>query len=176
MKKLLPYLIRGFFLLLLLPGNILLCWMAYQELPKRYHADFFGDDPGVSRQAFFAAELKNGAKVAAQYGDVSQLDVRMDHILFTLNGGSWLPCVCRTNFDGSWFQDLFRPASVAIYRDTAYIDHNGDCQFDEMHDPEQGLFIRLNGAWRKCRSIEKYRKAFLSDGGIYIWDGTNWIR
>lgn len=175
MKKMMPYLIRGFFLLLLLPGNILLCRMACQKLQKHYHADFFGDDPVFSRQAFFAAELANGVKFAAQYGDMTQLDARMDDILVTLHGGSWLPCVCRTNLDGTWFQDMFRPPSVVIYHDTAYMDHDGDFRFDEIHDPVNGPRIRLNGAWRKCRSIEEHRKAVLSDGGAYIWNGTDWI-
>jgi len=176
-RKIMPYLIRVFFLLLLLPGNLLLCRMAYQKLTERYPANFFGDDPGISHQNFLAAELENGVKIAAQYGDMTQLDAKSDNILLTLHSGSWATCISRTNFDGSWFQDSFRPACWTFYHDTAYIDHDHDLQFDVKQDPENGPAIRLNGAWQKCKSIEmNHHKAILPDGSIYIWMAGFWIK
>ena len=185
MKKMMPYLVRGFFLLLLLPGNILLCWMAYQELAERFPSFLFGRGEAPSTKKTFYVEFENGVRVTASYGgSQTVLEAIAGRRALTIHAGSDDISVFRTNLDDRrgtektpWFEDvLMLPSGNVAYHDSWCLDYNGDLQYDVMLDVEKGNFIRIGDKWEACQLDKNRHAAAMPDGSMSVWNGRIWSK
>lgn len=178
--NILPFFLRGFFLLLLLPLNVLFVKMAYQKLAEPIPLSLPPKASNASTEETFSAELKNGVNVSVKYGNQQTiLEAKAGDRLFSVFDGENGLSIFRTNLndDGTWFQDMFMiPSWNTAYHDSWFFEYNGDQQFDAMSDPENGDHIHIGDRWESCKLDTKRRIATMLDGIVFKWNGTRWSK